>query len=375
MQIEQESTPELEDINYLQNQLEEIHKDVYRNVDKETFRESLNKSLSVSKEFLPIAIQESLALIGDAHTLVPGLVTANYLPICTTEIDGKFYITGSTKDHEGLIGEEILAINRHHLKEILPQISKLSSKENSETLLRDLENYLISSRILRYYGFGDKDKFSLTTKNREVDIQVNPKEKLHLRKPLRWNVDKTEHPTYYGNDIYQFRKEKGILIFQYNSCTNEGHTDQELQEFKYKLLDQIDKSEKIIVDLRQNSGGDTEVMGDLFNKFPDDKELYVAMSRTTFSSGIHHLLYLKKNKGGILIGENAGQKPNRFGDHKVIHLPNSKLRVNCSYKYFELLPGEDIDVIKPDIPIPVTINDYINNTDPLDKWINKGLIY
>ena len=129
----------------------------------------------------------------------------------------------------------------------------------------------------------------------------------------------------------------------------------------------------IIVDLRQNSGGNTSVMEDLFKRLPNDKKIYVAMGRKTFSSAIHHLLYLKINKNAVSIGENAGQKPNRFGDHKVIELPNSHIRVNCSFKYFELLPGQDIDVIEPDIRIPITIEDYKDENDPLNQWIGENL--
>jgi hypothetical protein len=97
------------------------------------------------------------------------------------------------------------------------------------------------------------------------------------------------------------------------------------------------------------------------------------MGRDTFSPAINHLLYLRNNRDAVLIGENAGQRPNRFGDHKEIVLPNSQIKVSCSYKYFELLPGQDIDVIEPNIEIPITIEDYRSKTDPLNQWIIDNL--
>jgi hypothetical protein len=190
---------------------------------------------------------------------------------------------------------------------------------------------------------------------------------------LRWKTTEINDPTFVGNNLYCFRIVGNTLLFQYNECTNRNHSKEELAEFKKRLLEATDSVTSLVVDLRENNGGNTDVMKDLFEAFPENKSVYVAMGRNTFSSAIHHLLYLKKNRNAILIGENAGQKPNRFGDYKGIVLPNSKLRVSCSYKYFELLPGQDLDVIEPDIKIPVTIEDYINNTDPLNQWITDNL--
>ena len=69
-QTEIEQTPEGEDIEYLVNKIEATHFNPYLNVSREDFINSLNKAQEEDKEFFPLAIQESLALIGDAHTYV-----------------------------------------------------------------------------------------------------------------------------------------------------------------------------------------------------------------------------------------------------------------------------------------------------------------
>ena len=271
-----------------------------------------------------------------------------------------------------MLGQRIEKINGHKLEDILKKVSKLSSKENNEVLLKDNAENILSNRILRYYGFSNNASLKITTEKgtRDVDVKDDKVKKL---KPLDWKEEDIQDPSFTGNDIYRFRILNNALLFQYNKCTNEGHTEKELKVFKKKLLEKATTVQSVVVDLRQNRGGDTNVMNDLFEELPENKNIYVATGRNTFSSAIHHLLYLKGKKRAILIGENAGQKPNRFGDSKELVLPNSQLRVVCSFKYFELLPGQDIDVIKPDIKIPVTIDNYINNTDPLNTWIKENL--
>lgn len=361
---------QLEDVQYLQKKLENIHFDLYRNVKKDLLTNSFKKSSLANPAFFKIAIQESLALIRDAHTSVPDFRLEEYFPVRYLEIDGDYYIIGGVDENNPIIGTKIFEINNYPLKQILSKIVNLSSKENSEVIARDLAWFLESNKILRYYGFSTKDTVLLTTDKGDIELKVDDEkaDNVYKKNPFKWNNYK-----YVGNDLYRYRILNNVLLFQYNDCTNEGYTKKYLQEFKEELLLQTKLVKNIIVDLRQNDGGTTEIMWDLFERFPKNKKIYVAIGRRTFSSAMHHLLYLKKEKGAILIGQNAGQKPNRFGDSKIIVLPNSKNKVKSSFKYFELLPGKDLDVIEPDITISVTIENYVNESDPLNYWIKENL--
>lgn len=370
---ETEITPEQEDANYLQEQLEQTHYDLYKNVSKQTLSGSLQRAAEVEPEFFKIATQESLALIGDAHTHVEGILNNNCLPLDLREIDGNYYIVGSSEKYRPLLGQKLMGINGHNIVDVTNRVANLSSKENNEVLKKDLAMNIISNQVLRYYGFSSSNQLQIATDKGTTEVIVDIETKVRPLHPLRWKESELSNPTFVGNNIYRFRVEGDTLLFQYNKCTNKDHSGEELSEFKRKLLEAAGSVSSIVVDLRENRGGNTGIMADLFEKFPEDKNTYIAMGRDTFSSAMHHLLYLRNKRDAVLIGENAGQRPNRFGDHKEIILPNSKVKVSCSYKYFELLPGQDIDVIEPDIRIPVTIEDYRNNTDPLNQWIRDNL--
>ncbi len=372
-QTESGITPKQEDVKYLQEQLELTHYDVYRNVSKQVLSDSLQKATEVDHEFFNIAIQESLALIEDAHTYAEWILNGNYLPLELREIDGQYYIIGSSEEYKSLLGQKLIDINGHNIVDITNKVSNLSSKENNEVLKSDLALYITSNQVLKYYEFSSSKQLQLTTNKTTTKITVNQEDEVKFLHPLRWKDIEINDPSYVGNNIYQFRIVGDTLLFQYNKCTNKNHSEEELSEFKSRLLKVTNSVKSIVVDLRENRGGNTGIMKDLFEAFPENKSVYVAMGRNTFSSAMHHLLYLRNTKNATLIGENAGEKPNRFGDHKDIVLPNSKIKIGCSYKYFQLLPGQDIEVVEPDIRIPVTVEDYINNTDPLNQWIKDNL--
>lgn len=373
MELEKELTPEQEDIIFLQAQLEETHFDLYKNVDKGTLTKSLEKTTEVDPEYFKIALQESLALIGDAHTYVSGIFNEQPPLLECTEIEGKIYIIGTSQEQIFLIGQEVKEINGYPVIEVMSKISNLSSKENKEILLKEVPVFITSPLALKYYGYSKGDIITITTNAGNTILTKKDGTRIKTKNPLKWKDSELNDPTFLGNKNYRLRVLGNTLLFQYNNCTNDGHTDKELDTFKKQLLGRVKNSDNLIIDLRQNSGGNTGIMADLFAELPEDKKIYVAMGRKTFSSAMHHLFYLKNKKNAILIGENAGQKPNRFGDQKVIVLPKTHIRVTCSYKYFELLPGEDKTVVEPDIRIPLTIEDYINETDPLNIWIKKHL--
>jgi hypothetical protein len=47
-----EKTKEQQDIEYLQDQLEQTHYDLYRNVNKQTLSDSLHRATDVNPEFI-----------------------------------------------------------------------------------------------------------------------------------------------------------------------------------------------------------------------------------------------------------------------------------------------------------------------------------
>ena len=90
---------------------------------------------------------------------------------------------------------------------------------------------------------------------------------------------------------------------------------------------------------------------------------YLMVGRKTFSSAIINSVDLIKEMNAVVVGEETGGRPNHFGEVDRFVLPESRLVVSYSTKYFKLL-DEDIPSIIPDIPAPLTYSQYMSGTDP-----------
>jgi hypothetical protein len=132
---------------------------------------------------------------------------------------------------------------------------------------------------------------------------------------------------------------------------------------------------KIIVDLRRNSGGNSEILNPFTKKLPEyiikhpDTKVYILVGRKTFSSGmfaIYRIMDAVPN--AISIGEPTGGALDCYGDIRSFSLPNSKIPVQYSTKYFEFskvfkYKNVGTDTFIPDIKITPSIEDYILKND------------
>ena len=70
-----------------------------------------------------------------------------------------------------------------------------------------------------------------------------------------------------------------------------------------------------------------------------------------------------KSEEVTLVGEESSGKPNHFGEVKRFVLPESRLIVSYSTKYFNLL-DEDPPAIVPDLITPLGFDQYMKGIDP-----------
>jgi hypothetical protein len=127
--------------------------------------------------------------------------------------------------------------------------------------------------------------------------------------------------------------------------------------------------QRIVLDLRGNTGGSSSLLSRLIRYFERRSDLkgkvYVAINGSTFSSGLINAFQLKK-AGGILIGTPSGSPLNHFGDVRTFVLPNSRLQVSHSTRRFLLdrsyHAGEPLRV---DIPLVEKASDWFSGNDPV----------
>ena len=125
---------------------------------------------------------------------------------------------------------------------------------------------------------------------------------------------------------------------------------------------------KLIIDVRQNTGGDS------FYNFPLLKEIikmadhfssiFVLISRLTFSAAGHFIFQLEQYIDAIFVGEPSGCSPTFYSDPEVIRLPSSTMPFRICTSFWKMSHAfDDRKTLTPDIMIPQKFSDYLKNVD------------
>ena len=156
-----------------------------------------------------------------------------------------------------------------------------------------------------------------------------------------------------------------ILLIDYFSCSelHKGDFLKFLEDVKEKWKNsQIDS---FIIDIRGNRGGDSELILPLFN-FLKEKKLkgVILTDNRVFSSGTFVAYYAKHMLSSMLIGQSLGQGAIRFGQSSGQIILDDKLFIRYTEKYFDFRDiFKNEGAIKPDIEVPLTIEDICSKTD------------
>ncbi|MFA7635568.1 MAG: peptidase S41, partial [Bacillota bacterium] len=175
------------------------------------------------------------------------------------------------------------------------------------------------------------------------------------------------------NYWYEYLPEHKTVYFQYNSCAN--MEEKSFSAFSRDLFRFIDENDvdRLIVDLRNNGGGNSLVMQPFISKIrgsslKHEDRLFVVLGRRTFSSALLNALELRNSTQATFVGEPTGGRPNHHGEVRTLFLSNIGITVGYSTKYFRY-SREDTDSMVPDVIIEPSIASFAAGRDPVVDWI------
>jgi hypothetical protein len=172
---------------------------------------------------------------------------------------------------------------------------------------------------------------------------------------------------------YEYLADSHALYIQFNSCQNDPKKP--FKDFARELFGFVDslqapqEIERVIIDLRDNSGGNSSVIDPLLQglrsrpRLSEPGHLYTLISKNTFSSGMMNAVELRRDLHAILIGEPSGSAPNEYGEIKNFVLPNSKIEITYATKYFRLLKDSNPSAVYPDVTVYRSTEDFLTGRD------------
>ncbi len=251
---------------------------------------------------------------------------------------------------------EVDKIGGQPVLKLCKDMSECISYETNEWLSVQLNKSLNSTTL---YNVLDVDYSTIELKNGE---------KIHTDTSSTFFDYYTYFPPYsdMNDKPYDFIViEPNIIKINYKDCSKEHKAD--FDKFLSEFKDKVEKENfsNYILDIRGNPGGDSEIIKPLLKFIKDKKMKGVTLTdNRVFSSGTFAAYYAKEYLNTTLIGQPLGQGNARFGQSSGKIILSEELLISYTEKYFDFsnvfnTPG----VIKPDIEVPLSIEDMENRKD------------
>ena len=377
-----------EDLDFFAREFPAKQKDftlLVRPSDFETAVAELKRNVpQLSDPEIVLELTRIVAGLGVAHTDVAfGSASAvgafHGYPIQMQWFSDGLAVVAATPEHREMLGCRVLRIGSMTPEQVEAAVAPYIAHENGAKLRLDSPRFMNVAELMQYKKIAGADgRLSLTL------VGANGKEFTQEIKPGgragsgRGWVQATQafqipaglarkHPE--AAYWYEYLPDEQAFYIQYNKCINE--TNLPFAVFARALFSLADARpiQRVIVDLRFNSGGNSSIVQPLLDGLKARPalsargHLYALVGARTFSSGVFATMDLRNNLGAVLVGEPAANKPNHYGEQKVLVLPNSKLLVHYSVKHFHLVANADPPAIEPDVVAAPTLNDFLAGRD------------
>ena len=368
------------DIAYFAKELPKRHKNPFTILSKEAFEEQ-TAALIAEVDRLPneqvfARLAQIIASIGDAHTVF-NFWNGYDFPLRFYMFGTDVYVINAEKGMEHLLYQKVTAVNGMPVADVLARLTTIIPHENEGYLKNALAKYLTGPVYL--YGLSiisDKERATFT-----FEIDGNLQEivipaRFSYQTPIDFSIsveDDVVLGKFSANYSYTYLPDANAVHFSYNLCEGKG----EFRAFNKRMFEEITEKgvKKIILDLRRNPGGNSEVLTPFtaqlkaYKKANPDVEVFLLAGRKTFSSGMFAIYRtMEAVPDAISIGEPTGGALNCFGDIKTFTLPNSQILIQYSTKYFEFTSmfsykNKGTDSFIPDVLLPPTVADYKAGVD------------
>lgn len=370
------------DLNVYQQKLEDKHIDLFHQFDKANFENELNQirnSIAQLSDWeMAISLMRLTRKIGDGHTAVSMKNWDTHLfPFTVKKFNNQWRLIKVPTTHSDMLGASVETIDGINIGDVERELSTVAQYvENSHSEVVRVGSAMPISELLHALHItkspkkavlglrtdeGNTTHLTLNALSKEASAQLSY---AHLTVASA-AIDKPEN-----NDFdylwYSTIKGKSATYIRFDSYP----PFEDMLSFVEKLLVFIDQnqSRQLVIDLRNNGGGDLYVGLVLANalNLADGvdwrKGVYVLTSADTFSAGASNAALYRQLLNAKIVGTPTGSNPTGYQDMGEFVLPYSTLRITYSKRLFRLQNTVTNGVL-PDVQLEQSWVDYSKGVD------------
>ena len=324
-----------------------------------------------------LRLMKIIASANVAHNYVHTPIATGFfsrLPLGFVWYSDGLAVVQASAEYEAALGARVLRIGDKTPEQLAADLAPYIAHENDIWVRENIVGLMRSRIVLEHAGVVDSQgfvtlklerpggtPFSLTVKSGDSRTKmISAAEALRVPVPLA----KTRLRENYW---HQYLENTRTLFIQYNACVNDPKSP--FSKFAAAALADVDAHQvtRVIIDMRWNGGGDSRVIHPLLSGLESRlnklESIYVLIGPRTFSSATDNATELRKRLHATLVGEPTGGEGSTYGEVKNVTLPNSKLMIQYTSKWFEAPKGAEAGSLRPDILAPTNLADVLDGRD------------
>ena len=387
-----------EDLDFLFKTIEEVHPNMYAYTSRKDFEPIRRELYDKATESLPVRefykeVARTITYLQFGHCLVippelHGKFTKSRILPLRLRWDGECAVVVQDFSKAGIVGGKLLEVDGRKIEDLIAEYKMYVPREGN------IGNTSYATRAIGYFLWlehGEKD-FNKLVIQKENGRKVKYQAKTVKYSTIEESKSAQEHLNLKEKFAYRYIEESGVGIITISTFA--GKLRSEFGNFLKSIFSKIKEQgvSNLIVDIRENGGGDSRLGDDLLNYLtnkpyrqfekykckiskqlldpnnnaldkiaeenPEDLEIgkfvgrdiplrkpadnslrydgdtYVLIGNGTFSSGQSFAAAVKCFEIGILVGHETGSATIEYGDMMTFTMTNSGLIFNVPCKYF-----------------------------------------
>lgn len=389
-----------EDLQVMRREMPKLHPNLFHSMTREQFEKAIKnldeKIPMLARHQILVEMMRitSMAGDGDGHTsLNPQFnpkMEFRYYPLKLYLFKDGLFIQAADGRYADVVGARVIKIGNTPAEQAVKMVSEIVPHDNEMTFKQRVPAFMTMPEVLQALGLiedMEKAQFLVENNGKQTIIELTPAGKLPQRSheteedadPAKSWVkmnDKSSLPlplwlkSPQENYRFEYLEESKTIYVQYNKVFNKnGETIAAFARrvFEFAGTHTVDR---FILDVRLNEGGNSFYnMPLLLGIIKSEKinrrgHLFTIIGRGTFSAAQNLVNELERYTNTLFVGEPGGAKPNFYGDHELVTLPNSGVTIAVSTLWWQMNPKDTRPWIAPSIAAELSSEDYRTNTDP-----------
>ena len=378
-----------EDLRYFAGELATRHKNLYHSVTKADFERSIAgldaEIPALETHQIAVRMMQIAAAVGDGHTGVHIPRYFRLYPISLSWFGSELRVTSAAREYQGAVGARVVGIGDLGIDSVESRVATCfpsATNENAWYVMSTSPAFITRPEILHALGIiaapGPAQFRFEDDQGKRFTLEISP-----VAAPPVVNGASTMTGFISAAAAQPLFRQRPTEPFWF-TLLPDSHTVyvsfrgyRGLGENARKLFQFIDShpTTRLVIDMRQNGGGDfyegRRHLVEAVKRHPNLNRkggLYILVGRRTYSAAMVNSIDFRKQTNAILVGEPIGERPNSYSENDEMTLPNSRLVVSYSTRYYKFLE-EDVPAVLPDVRIDLAWTDFRAGRDPVLEWI------